>query len=136
MNEEYTTYKRAMRITIVGIVVLAIAAAVVGPLVAGWAGLAAAELGVLIAALAGLTTQAAMVMSHQKPATTMAAYVGGSWLVKMLIIVIALIVLQNIEGFNKGLFAGFMLVGVLGTLAIDFWVVRQARIPYVDSGSN
>lgn len=136
MTEESRTYRRAMRVTAIGIAALAVIAIPVGLIIAGGAGLLAAEVGVAIAALAGLTTQGAMVLAHAKPAHVMAGYVGGSWLLKMLIIIIALIVLQGIDGFHKGLFAGFMLVGVIGTLAIDFWVIRKARIPYVEGGSN
>lgn len=136
MTEESRTYRRALRITVYCLVGLAILAIPVGLLVAGGAGLAAAEIGVAVAALAGLTTQGAMVLAHDKPAHVMGAYVGGSFLVKMLIIIVALLALQGIDGFHKGLFAGFMLVGVLATLAIDFWVIRKARIPYVEGGSN
>ncbi|WP_061961788.1 hypothetical protein [Demequina flava] len=136
MTEESRTYRRALRFTVIGIIALAIIAVPVGLIVGGGSGLVAAEVGVAIAALAGLTTQGAMVLAHDKPAHMLGAYVGGSFLAKMLIIIVALLVLQGIEGFHKGLFAGFMLVGVLGTLAIDFWVIRKARIPYVEGGSN
>ena len=136
MNEESRTYRRALRVTVIVIVALAVIAVPVGLLVAGTAGLIAAETGVLVAALAGLTTQVAMVVAHDKPAHVMAGYVGGSWLAKMLIIVIALVVLAGIDGFHRELFAGFAVTGVIATLVVDFWVVRSARIPYVDGGSK
>lgn len=136
MNEESLTYRRALRVTIIVIVALAVIAVPVGLLVAGGAGVLAAEVGVAVAALAGLTTQVAMVVAHQKPPHMLAAYVGGSWLAKMFVIVIALLVLDGVEGFHKGLFAGFMLTGVIATLVVDLWAMRSARIPYVDEGSN
>lgn len=136
MNEESLTYRRALRVTVIVIVALAIVAVPVGLVVAGGAGLFAAEIGVLVAALAGLTTQIAMVIAHDKPAHIMAAYVGGSWLAKMAIIVVALLVLQGVEGFHKAAFAAFAVTGVLATLAVDFWVIRSARIPYVDGRSS
>ena len=136
MNEESTTYRRALRITVIGIAALALIAIPVGLLVAGGAGLAAAEIGVGVAALSGLTTQVAMVIGHDRESHVMAAIIGGSWLLKMLIIVLALLVLQGVEGFHRELFAAFAVVGVLGTLAIDFWVIRRARIPYVDPGAR
>ncbi|WP_084077037.1 hypothetical protein [Demequina sp. NBRC 110057] len=135
MTEESRTYRRALRVTVIVIVALAVIAVPVGLLVAGGAGLLAAEVGVAVAALAGLTTQIAMLVAHQKPPHIMAAYIGGSWLGKMLIIIVALLVLQGIEGFHKELFAAFAVTGIIATLAIDFWVIRNARIPYVDSGS-
>lgn len=135
MTEESRTYRRALRVTIIVIVALAVIAVPVGLLVAGGAGLLAAEIGVAVAALAGLTTQVAMVMAHDKAPHVLAAYVGGSWLAKMFVIVIALLVLDGIDGFHKGLFAGFMLTGVLATLAVDMWAIRSSRVPYVDGGS-
>ena len=136
MNEESATYRRALRITVIGVAALAIIAVPVGLIVAGGPGLLAAEVGVLVAALSGVTTQVAMVLSHDRPAHVMAATIGGSWLLKMLIIIVALLVLSGVDGFHRGLFAGFAVAGVLGTLAVDFWVIRSARIPYVDPGSK
>jgi hypothetical protein len=136
VNEESLTYRRALRVTAIGIAALAIIAVPVGLLVGGTAGLIAAEIGVAVAALSGVTTQIAMVIGHQREPHIMAAIVGGSWLLKMFIIVIALLVLQGIDGFHKGLFAAFAVIGVLGTLAVDFWVIRSARIPYVDPGAG
>lgn len=136
MNEESITYRRALRVTVIGIAALALIAVPVGLLVGGTAGLLAAEIGVAVAALSGVTTQVAMVIGHDREAHVMAAIIGGSWLLKMLIIVVALLLLQGVEDFHRGLFAGFAVVGVLGTLAVDFWVIRSARIPYVDPGSR
>ncbi|GIG55311.1 hypothetical protein [Demequina activiva] len=136
MNEESVTYRRALRVTVIGIVALALIAVPVGLLVAGAPGLVAAEIGVAVAALSGLTTQLAMVIGHDREAHVMAGIIGGSWLLKMLIIIVALLLLQNVADFHKELFAAFAVVGVLGTLAVDFWVIRSARIPYVDPGAG
>ncbi len=136
MNEESLTYRRALRVTVIVIAALAVIAIPVGLFVAGGAGLVAAEIGVLVAALAGLTTQIAMVMAHQKAPHVLAAYVGGSWLAKMLVIVIALVILDGIDGFHKALFAGFMLTGVVATLVVDMWAIKSSRVPYVDEGSK
>lgn len=136
MTEEANLYRRALRLTAIGLGALAIIAVPVGLLVDGTAGLLAAEVGVAIAALAGLTTQVAMLFGYNRLPHMMAAMLLGSWLVKMLIIVIAMVVLQGVEGFHKALFVAFMLVGVFGTLAADFWAVRATRLPYVDPGSK
>ena len=136
MTEEANIYRRALRVTAIGLAALAIIAIPVGLLFHGGAGLLAAEVGVAVAALAGITTQVAMMVAHRRTPHMMAAIVLGSWLLKMLIIVIVLLVLQGVDGFHKGLFAVFMLVGVFGTIAADLWAVRTARLPYVDPGSK
>ena len=136
MNEETTTYRRALRATVIAIGALAVVAVPVGWIVAGGAGVLAAEAGVAVAALSGITTQVAMLIGHRQAPHMLAAYIGGSWLLKMLIIVVALVALGSIEGFHRGLLAGFALAGVFATLAIDMWAMRAGRIPYVDSSSN
>ena len=136
MTEEANLYRRALRVTAIGLAALAIIGLPVGWLVDGGAGLLAAEVGVGVAALAGITTQAAMMVGHRRTPHMMAAIVLGSWLLKMIIIVIVLLVLQGVDGFHRGLFAVFMLVGVFGTIAADLWAVRASRVPYVDPSSK
>lgn len=136
MTEEATLYRRALRVSVIGLAALAVVAIPVGLLVAGGAGLLAAEVGVAVAALAGITTQVAMMVGHRHTPHMMAAILLGSWLLKMIIIVIVLLVLQGFEDFHKGIFAVFMLVGVFGTVAADLWAVRASRVPYVDPGSK
>src|SRR5690554_2202905 len=136
MTEEANVYRRALRLTAIALGVLAVIAVPAGLLIDGVPGLVAAEVGVAVAALAGITTQVAMMMGHSRAPHMMAAVLMGSWLLKMVIIVIALLVLQGIDDFHRGLFATFVLVGVFATLAIDLWAVRGARIPYADPGSK
>lgn len=136
MSEEANIYKSALRVSAIGMVALAIIAIPVGLLVDGVSGLVAAEIGVAVAALAGLTTQVIMMISYTRAPQMMAAIVLGSWLLKMLIIVITLLVLQGVEGFPRGIFVAFFLVGVFGALAADLWAVRVGRIPYVDPRSK
>lgn len=133
---EARVYQLALRRTVVGLAVLAVLAVVVGALVAGGRGVTAALVGVAVAALAGLTTQAAMSWGHKRSADQMTMAIGGSWLLKMFLIVIALFLLQRVEGFHKELFAAFAVVGVLLTLAVDFWVISKSRVPYVAPSSK
>jgi hypothetical protein len=116
--------------------VLAVVAVPVGLLIAGMPGLTAALVGVVVAAIAGVTTPVAMLVGHTRPVEILAAIVAGSWLLKMIVIVVALLVLSGIEGFHRELFAAFVVVGVLGTLAVDVWLLQRARVSYVEPGSN
>lgn len=135
-SAEARVYRIALRRTGWGLAILAVVAVAVGVPVAGGRGVIAALAGVAVAALAGLTTQFAMSWGHKRSTDQMAIAIAGSWLLKMVIIVIALLVLQGIEGFHKQLFAAFVVAGVLLTLAVDFWVLRTSRVPYVEPGSK
>jgi|GEM_PF-3197326 len=133
---EARVYRTALRNTVIGLAVLAVLAVVVGGLVAGGRGVVASLVGVGVSALAGLTTQAAMAWGHKRSTDQMTIAIGGSWLLKMMLIVVALLILQGIENFHKELFAAFAVIGVLLTLAVDFSVLRAARVPYVVPGSK
>lgn len=128
---EARVYRTALRRTGIGLGVLAVLAVAVGALVAGGRGVVAALVGVGVAALAGLTTQAAMSWGHKRSVDHMTMAVAGSWLLKMFFIVVALFLLQRIDGFHKELFAAFAVVGVVLTLAVDFWVLTKSRVPNV-----
>lgn len=133
---EARVYRTALRNTMIGLAILAVLAVVIGALVAGSTGVIAALVGVAVAALAGLTTQAAMAWGHKRSTDQMAMAIAGSWLLKMFIIVIALLILQGIENFHKELFAAFAVTGVILTLVVDFWVIKASRVPYVEPGSK
>lgn len=133
---EARVYRTALRRTGVGLGVLALLAVAVGAFVAGGRGVIAGLVGVGVAALAGLTTQAAMSWGHKRSPDQMTMAIAGSWLLKMILIVAALLILQGIEDFHKEVFAAFAVTGVLLTLAVDFWVLRASRVPYVEPGSK
>lgn len=136
MTEESRVYRSAMRATVILVVGLAVIAVPVGLLVADGTGLIAALVGVAVAALSGITTQVAMLVGHRQPPHVMAAYVAGSWLLKMIIIVVSLLLLSRIDDFHRELFAAFAVAGVLGTLGVDMWALRKGRVPYADPGSK
>ncbi|MEX0913824.1 MAG: hypothetical protein WDZ57_02610 [Demequina sp.] len=136
MTIEADVYRRALYATGVVIIVIAVVGAVVGYTIDGVTGLVGAGTGVGVAAVSGLTTQAAMLVGHRKSSNAMASIVLGSWALKMLLIIVALLVLQGIDGFHRPLFATAALTGVVLTLVIDVWVLHRSRVPYVDSRSN
>lgn len=132
MTSEADVYRTALRATGVMIVCVAVIGAVGGYMIAGVTGVVAAGTGVGVAAVSGLTTQAAMLIGHRRPSTSLAAIVLGSWAIKMLVIIVALLLLQGIEGFHRPLFAATAMTGIVVTLAIDVWVLHRASVPYVD----
>ncbi|PKQ25349.1 MAG: hypothetical protein CVT64_10115 [Actinobacteria bacterium HGW-Actinobacteria-4] len=133
---ESRVYRAALRATLASIGVLAVGGAAAGWVIAGGAGLTAALVGAGVAALSGASTQGAMMYGHRKGANALAVAVLGSWAVKMLLIIVALVVLQGIEDFHRPMFAAVAMTGVIVTLAIDVWVIHRARIPYAEPGSN
>jgi hypothetical protein len=136
MTVEAGVYRTALYATGVAIAAIAVVVGVTGYVIDGLTGLVGAGTGVGVAAVSGLTTQVAMLVGHRKSSTAFAGIVLGSWAVKMLVIIVALLLLQGIDDFNRPLFAAAAFTGVILTLVIDVWVLHRARVPYVEPSSN
>ncbi|WP_296667791.1 hypothetical protein [Demequina sp.] len=135
MTAEESLYRRAMRLTVVVLAGLAVLGALVGWFVAGAPGAVAAAVGAAVAALGAIPTQAAMLIGHRRSPQALAGIVAFSWLGKMLVIIVALLLLQGVESFYRPMFAATAVVGLVVSLAIDLLTLRKARIPYVDPGT-
>ncbi|WP_062386373.1 hypothetical protein [Demequina iriomotensis] len=135
MTAEEALYRRAIRLTTVIVVAIGAIGAGVAWALAGTAGAVAALVGAAVAALGAIPTQAAMLVGHRKPPHVMAGIVAFSWLGKMLVIIIALLVLQGVESFHRGAFAATAVTGIVASLVVDVATLRKARIPYADPGT-
>ena len=133
---EGAAYRWALRASAVSLGVLAIAGAVVAGALRGGAGVRGALAGVGLAAIAALVTQGAMVMGYRRAPHVFASIVGGSWLAKMVVIVVGMLVLSRVDGVDRPSFGVVALFGIVMTLGIDVVAVRKARIPYVISSSD
>lgn len=135
-SAEAAVYRRALTWGAVALAALAVVAVVVGWLVAGGMGAWAAPTGVAIAALAGLLTPWAMQLAHTQRSDIMAAILLGTWLGKMVIVVVGLVLLSMVPEFPRPLFGIFVVLGVLVTLAVDVVVLSRGRVPYTTKRSN
>ena len=136
MTAEADLYRTALRRSAVALVVLGALGAGVGALIDGPAGAVAALVGAGVAALGAIPTQVAMLVGHTRSPQALAGIVGFAFLGKMLIVIVALLVLQGIDGFNRPTFAVVTITCLVVTLAIELHALRRARIPYVDPGTR
>ncbi|WP_062515975.1 hypothetical protein [Demequina gelatinilytica] len=134
MTAEARMYRRA--IVLIGIVLgaIAVVGAAIAWAVAGPAAAVAALVGAAVAALGAIPTPVAMLVGHRKPPHVMAGIVAFSWLGKMLVIIVALLLLKNVESFHKVAFAATAVTGIVASLVVDVATMRKARIPYVQPG--
>lgn len=129
-------YRWALVATGVALVVIGVAGVSIGAAVRGTDGVWGALAGVAVAAVSGMVTQVAMIVGHRRDPLVFASIVAGSWLAKMLIIVVGLLLLGRVESVDRGTFGTVILVAVGATLAIDLFAVRRARISYTGSSSG
>jgi len=124
-------FRTALRDMLVLVAALAGVGVVVGYLVAGTSGLWGAVLGVALTVIFSGTTVISMLKTAGASATTTAAVVMGSWLAKMLVLILALALLRQFDFYDKWLLGGVLMVGVIGAAVIDYRAVARGRVPNV-----
>ncbi|WP_251150271.1 hypothetical protein [Cellulosimicrobium sp. Marseille-Q4280] len=125
-------FRTALRDVLVLLGALTVLGVAVGALVAGVPGVWGALLGVAVALVFSATTVWAMLRTVDSSPTTTAAVVMGSWLVKMVVLIAVLVVLRGLDFYDRWVFAGVLLVGVIGSAVMDYRAVNRGRIPYVE----
>jgi hypothetical protein len=125
--------RRALRELVVATVVIGVVGTVVGGVLDGLAGVLGALLGIGVGILFCGTTVASMLVTVHKPLTVLAAVILGAWLVKMIIIVAVLALIQDLDFYNRYVFAAVLLALALTSIAIDVRAVVQGRIPHAEA---
>lgn len=129
-------FASALRATLIMLVVLTVVGIGVGALVAGLPGVWAALLGVAVTLIFSGTTIASMLYTADKgPNVTMAMLLGG-WIAKMLVLVILLAILGQMDFYHHMIFAVIVMIGVVGSAALDMLSVVRGRQPYVNPGAT
>lgn len=134
MTDPATPLPALRRVLVVGGLGAALAlplAAVLGWLVDGSAGLWGAVLGVAVPVLFfGATVVLALVTVRLSPGALGTA-VLVSWLVKLVLLVVVLLLLDRLDGWSRPVFGVAFLLSVAGWLALEAWLVLRTRQPYV-----
>lgn len=129
-------FRTALRNVLVLLGTLAVVGVAVGALVSGTAGVWGALLGVTVAVVFSATTVWAMLRTVDSSPTTTAAVVMGSWLAKMVVLIVVLVVLRGMDFYDRWVFAGVLLVGVIGSAVMDYRAVSRGRVPYVEPAGD
>ncbi len=129
----FRTALRDMTILIVAVTVLG---TVVGALVAGVPGVWGALIGAGIALVFSGATALSMLRTARSDMRTMAAVVMGTWLGKVVVVVVVLAILRDMDFYDRGVLAVVVAVGVIGSALLDYRAVSQGRLPYVEPGAS
>ncbi|ADG73970.1 conserved hypothetical protein [Cellulomonas flavigena DSM 20109] len=129
-------FRRALRDTALLLGTLAVLGIGVGALVAGLPGVWGALVGVGLALVFSGTTVVAMLRTLHSPPHTMAAVVMGTWLAKVLVVVVVLAVLRDQDFYSRGVLAAVLALGVVGSAFLDYRAVANGRVPYVEPGAG
>ena len=127
----HAVFRRALRDMLVLVAVLAVVGIGVGALVAGVPGVWGAAIGVALALLFSGTTVVSMLRTAHSTRTTTTAVELGAWLAKMVVLIDVFAVLDRYDFYHRGVLVAVVLVGVLGSVLIDYRAVARGHVPYV-----
>jgi hypothetical protein len=126
-------FRRALRDVLLFTAALAVLGSGVGWLVAGTPGVWSGVLGAAVSLLVAGTTVATMLVTSGADLARAGAVALAAWVLKAMILIGAFIALRGSDLVNRPIFSLVVVVGVLGSLALDYRAVARGRVPYVDS---
>ncbi|PRY69599.1 hypothetical protein B0I08_102276 [Glaciihabitans tibetensis] len=116
-------------------VLLIVVGGTIGYLVDGTDGLASVLLGTAVAILFSAVTAISMIVAIKFEIVAFFGIVMGSWLLKMVLFIVALVLLRDQSFINDVALFISLVVAIIGTVAIDALVVTKSRMPYVSEAS-
>lgn len=129
-------FRRALRDVAILLALLLVVGLIVGGLVAGLAGLWGALIGWALAAVFSTTTIVAMLRTVHSSPGAMAGVVMGTWLAKVLVVVVVLAVLRPRDFYSAPVLGAVLAIGVVGSAFLDYRAVTSGRVPYVEPGGS
>jgi len=128
--------RQAVRLAALVCLAAGLVTAVVAGLLVGQPGVWGALLGFAIALAFLATTALVGARTAGGDPVVVAGWVLGSWLVKVVVVGVALFVLNDMTFYDPvSLFVGIV-VGMVCTLYAEFRALTSARIPYVDTSGR
>jgi hypothetical protein len=109
--------------------------ALLGYLLGGTAGAWGALIGMGIAVAFFAVTVGVALLTAGMDATRLGIWVLGSWLVKVVILIVVLALLRDSDFYSRPALLVSLLIGTAGSLLLEARIVTTTRVPYVESGS-
>ena len=131
MHEDALVYRTAARWSSLALTIIAVVGIVLGVVIDGRRGAVSALAAVVVAAVFSLTTQIAAWKGARQGPMSFVAWVVGTWLLKFVLVLAAVISAQHQDWILKPLFGAVLLGGTVAALIIDIVAVVKARVPYV-----
>lgn len=129
-----TPMRRVLRAGAIASAIALPASAVLGYLFGGAAGAWGAVIGMSLAvAFFGITVGVALFTARMDP-TKLGIWVLGSWLLKMVLLIVVLVLLREQDFYSKPALFVALLVGTVGSLLLEAKVVTSTKVPYLERG--
>ena len=126
-----TVFSKVLKLGSILILSIAVLGGVIGFFAAGLPGLFGALTGAGIALIFVTLTALSVLIGGKMNLGGFYAVVLGGWLLKVVIFIAMIAVLKRIEGLNGVALFTTLVASVLGSLAVDGFVVTKSKIPVV-----
>jgi hypothetical protein len=126
--------RRVLWVWLVAVLVGLPAAVIIGYLVAGGPGAWGAGIGMGLAVGFLAVTVGVALVTAGFGANALGASVLGSWVVKMVLLMVVLGLLRDADFYSRPVLFIAVLIGTVGTLLLESFVVMRTRVPYVEPG--
>ena len=126
-----TVFTKVLKLGSILIAAIAILGSVIGFLTAGLPGLYGALIGSLIALIFVSLTALSVLVGGKLSLGGFYAVVLGGWLLKVVLFIGTLALINKIDGLNRVAIFITLVASVLGSLAVDGFVVTKSKIPVV-----
>jgi hypothetical protein len=128
--------RRILRVGGIASAIALPAAALLGFLVGGAPGAWGALIGMgLAVSFFAVTIAVALVTARMDP-TRLGIWVLGSWLVKMVLLLVVLALLRDADFYSRPALFIALLIGTAGGLLLEARIVTTTRVPYVEPGQR
>ena len=126
--------RRVLRVGLVALLVALPVALLVGWAIDGTAGLWGALIGMGIATAFFALTVGVALGTARLDVTALGAAVLGSWLVKMILLIVVLVLLRDADFYSRPVLFVTLLLATMGALVLEAVVVSRTRVPYTEPG--
>jgi F0F1-type ATP synthase assembly protein I len=126
-------FAKALKLSALLVVSVAVICSIIGFLVVGIDGLWTALIGATIALVFTSLTVLSVLFGARLPLGGFYGLVLGGWLLKIVLFAVLMAALQRMDFIHGPTLFFAIVLSVLGSLGIDSWVVLRSRIPTIDS---
>jgi hypothetical protein len=126
-------FAKALKLSALLVVSVAVICSIIGYLVVGIDGLWTALIGAAIALVFTSLTVLSVLFGARLPLGGFYGLVLGGWLLKIVLFALLMAALQRMDFIHGPTLFFAIVLSVLGSLSIDSWVVLRSRIPTIES---
>lgn len=126
-----TVFTKVLKLGSLLIAGIAVVGSTIGYFAAGLPGLLGALVGAAVAFVFVSLTALSVLIGGKLSLGSFYAVVLGGWLLKVVIFIGTIAIIKQIDGLNRVAIFATIVASVLGSLAVDGFVVTKSRIPVV-----